>query len=225
MEALIEALSTRFAQLYEPLQGFGLVAVLGILIQLHYRRMGGSLANRQSFGPVLPFLALTTFLVISAVKSSFALSLGLVGALSIVRFRTPIKEPEELAYIFLAVATGVGAAADQRVLTALAVPGILLLKSVMGRSLPALSEHAFLSFDIPGAEDGEAAFAAIDGIMRAHATRTSLLRYEVADGILHLAAEAELSSPDAMARIAEGVRKEYPDASVSFYDESRVAAP
>jgi len=47
---------------------------------------------------------MTTMLVISIVKSSLALSLGLVGALSIVRFRSAIKEPEELVYIFLSMA-------------------------------------------------------------------------------------------------------------------------
>ena len=53
-------------------------------------------------------MLLITFLVILIVKSSLALSLGLVGALSIVRFRTPIKEPEELIYLFLAIALGLG---------------------------------------------------------------------------------------------------------------------
>ena len=47
-------------------------------------------------------------------KIFLALSLGLVGALSIVRFRTPIKEPEELAYIFLAIAIGLALGADQK---------------------------------------------------------------------------------------------------------------
>ena len=58
-------------------------------------------------------LSLITFLVILIVKSSLALSLGLVGALSIVRFRTPIKEPEELIYLFLAIALGLGYIAGQ----------------------------------------------------------------------------------------------------------------
>jgi uncharacterized membrane protein YhiD involved in acid resistance len=51
------------------------------------------------------------------VKSSLALSLGLVGALSIVRFRTPIKEPEELVYLFLSIGIGLGMGAGQPLLT------------------------------------------------------------------------------------------------------------
>ena len=55
--------------------------------------------------------------MITIVKSSLALSLGLVGALSIVRFRTAIKEPEELSYAFLSIAIGLGLGADQRLTT------------------------------------------------------------------------------------------------------------
>ena len=57
------------------------------------------------------------------VKSSLALSLGLVGALSIVRFRAAIKEPEELVYLFLIIAIGLGCGANQLVIT---VIGILI---------------------------------------------------------------------------------------------------
>ena len=76
--------------------------LLGILLSTglawFYTRYGRSLSNRARFAQTLPVLTLTTVLVISVIKSSLALSLGLVGALSIVRFRTAIKDPEELIY-------------------------------------------------------------------------------------------------------------------------------
>ncbi len=59
-------------------------------------------------------------LIISIVKSSLALSLGLVGALSIIRFRAAIKEPEELAYLFFAIGIGLGFGADQAAITLVA---------------------------------------------------------------------------------------------------------
>ena len=61
------------------------------------------------------------------VKSSLTLSLGLVGALSIVRFRTPIKEPEELVYLFLAIALGLGYGAHQTMITTLTFLVILVV--------------------------------------------------------------------------------------------------
>ena len=76
---------------------------------------------------------MTTMLIITIVKSSLSLSLGLVGALSIVRFRAAIKEPEELSYLFLAIAIGLGLGADQRLITLLAfviITAILMLRAI-----------------------------------------------------------------------------------------------
>lgn len=55
-------------------------------------------------------------IIITIVKSSLALSLGLVGALSIVRFRTAIKDPEELSFLFISIAIGLGMGANQRII-------------------------------------------------------------------------------------------------------------
>jgi uncharacterized membrane protein YhiD involved in acid resistance len=73
-----------------------------------YKKFSRSLGGKTHVGAILPLIGLTVFMVITVVKSSLALSLGLVGALSIVRFRTPIKEPEELGYLFLTIAIGLG---------------------------------------------------------------------------------------------------------------------
>jgi len=115
------------------LMDLGWNLVLGVLLSVivgwHYSRRARTKVLRRDLGLVLPVIALTTLLVITVVKSSLALSLGLVGALSIVRFRTPIKEPEELAYIFLAIAVGLSLGADQRETAALGVVVILAVIS------------------------------------------------------------------------------------------------
>ena len=66
-------------------------------------------------------MGITTTIVITIVKSSLALSLGLVGALSIVRFRAAIKEPEELVFLFLIIATGLGCGAGQIKITLIGI--------------------------------------------------------------------------------------------------------
>ncbi len=78
------------------------------LVGWFYKKFSRSLGGKTHVGAILPLIGLTVFMVITVVKSSLALSLGLVGALSIVRFRTPIKEPEELGYLFLTIAIGLG---------------------------------------------------------------------------------------------------------------------
>jgi hypothetical protein len=104
--------------------------LLSFLLALFYEKYGQSLSNRKSFAKNLIFLAMTTMLVIAIIKSSLALSLGLVGALSIVRFRAAIKEPEELVYLFLAISIGLGFGANQGGITFLAV-GIILATIVL----------------------------------------------------------------------------------------------
>lgn len=92
-------------------------AILSFLIQLFYIRFSTSLSNRKEFSKNFVILGVTTSIVIMIVKSSLALSLGLVGALSIVRFRAAIKEPEELVYLFLIIAVGLGCGANQLLIT------------------------------------------------------------------------------------------------------------
>ena len=87
------------------------------LLKYVYEERSSSLSGKFHVGKIIPLLSLSTFLVIMIVKSSLALSLGLVGALSIVRFRTPIKEPEELVFLFLSIAIGIGYGANQIVIT------------------------------------------------------------------------------------------------------------
>ena len=91
-----------------------------------YEKRSNSLSSKYQLSTIIPILSAATYLVILIVKSSLALSLGLVGALSIVRFRTPVKEPEDLVYLFLAIAIGIGFGAFQ-ILTTLIIFLIIML--------------------------------------------------------------------------------------------------
>ena len=101
--------------------------ILSFFVQLFYIRYSSSLSNRKEFSKNFVILAVTTCIVIMIVKSSLALSLGLVGALSIVRFRAAIKEPEELVYLFLIIAIGLGCGANQLVITTVGIVFSLIL--------------------------------------------------------------------------------------------------
>ena len=111
---------------YEKVQTVGLLefstnlliaAVLSSILALIYIKFGNSLSNRRIFAKNFVILCITTTFIITVVKSSLALSLGLVGALSIVRFRAAIKEPEELNYLFLSIAIGLVLGAQQVAIT------------------------------------------------------------------------------------------------------------
>ena len=104
-----------------------LIALLAGILRWYYIRYGHSISNRRRFGNNFLPLALGTLLIIMIVKSSIALSLGLVGALSIVRFRAAIKDPEELTFLFIAIGLGLAGGANEPILALLAFVLILAL--------------------------------------------------------------------------------------------------
>jgi hypothetical protein len=87
--------------------------ISSFILMYVYRSKANSLSSKIQISTIIPLLSNITFLVILIVKSSLALSLGLVGALSVIRFRTPVKEPEDLAFLFFAIALGIGYGALQ----------------------------------------------------------------------------------------------------------------
>lgn len=85
----------------------GVSFVMGLFIFFIYKRTYAGVMYSASFGVSLIAMTMITALVIIAVTSNVVLSLGMVGALSIVRFRTAIKEPMDIAFLFWAIAIGI----------------------------------------------------------------------------------------------------------------------
>lgn len=148
MQTFQQFLATQSAQI--SILGFILnlllAAVLSYILGRVYTKYGTSLSNRGMFAKNFMIITMTTMLIITIVKSSLALSLGLVGALSIVRFRAAIKEPEELAFLFLNIAVGVGLGAGQRIITIIALSamcGIIILRK--GYSISEDKQNLYLT--------------------------------------------------------------------------------
>lgn len=106
----------------------GLALVVGLFIFFVYKKTYTGVMYSASFGVSLMAMTLITTLVILAVTSNVILSLGMVGALSIVRFRTAIKEPMDIAFLFWAIAAGIVLGAG---LIPLAVFGSLFIGVIM----------------------------------------------------------------------------------------------
>ena len=102
---------------------------LGLFIFLIYKKTFAGVMYSSSFGVTLVALTMISTLVILAVTSNVVLSLGMVGALSIVRFRTAIKEPLDIAFLFWAIAVGIVLAAGMIPLAVFGsvVIGVILL--------------------------------------------------------------------------------------------------
>jgi hypothetical protein len=194
--------------------------VLSWLLGWHFVQFGQVLTNKKKLARVLVFVSCTTLLIISVVKVSLALSLGLVGALSIIRFRTPVKEPEELAYLFLAVAIGVGMGADRRLETALAAVGILVAMALIGRSRGAARS---LSSVLSVQSNGQGTAPNVQELLAAvapHCGRVDLRRLDVGDGSFHASLVVDLRSSDELQPLCDAVRRAVPGALVSLVERT-----
>ena len=109
---------------------------IGLFIFLVYKKTFSGVMYSSSFGVTLVALTMITTMVILAVTSNVVLSLGMVGALSIVRFRTAIKEPLDIAFLFWAIAVGIVLAAGMIPLAVFGsvIIGVMLLVFVNKKS-------------------------------------------------------------------------------------------
>ncbi len=110
--------------------------LIGLFIYFLYRKIFSGVLYSKSFNISLMGMTMITAIVILAVNSNLVLSLGMVGALSIVRFRTPIKDPTDLIFLFWAAATGIvtGAGFYSLAMISSAVVGLILFIFVKGGS-------------------------------------------------------------------------------------------
>ena len=106
--------------------------ILAYAVKITYIKVGRALNDKDYFSDTFIPLAIVTTLVITVIKFSLALSLGLVGALSIVRFRAAIKEPEELVYLFLVISIGLANGANQFLLAIIATLIIVTFLLIRG---------------------------------------------------------------------------------------------
>lgn len=111
--------------------------VLGLLIFFVYKKCYKGVLYSPSFGISLVALTMITTLIILAVSTNVILSLGMVGALSIVRFRAAIKDPMDLVYLFWAIAVGIVLAADAlhlAIIASIIIAVVLIVLSSIGKA-------------------------------------------------------------------------------------------
>jgi len=122
--------STGALTLQDILLNFLIAGILGVVIFISYRISHSGAVYSAKFNVSLIMLTLVTTLVMNVIGNNIALSLGMVGALSIVRFRTAIKDPRDTAYIFWGIAVGVCCGVQEYLLSAIG-SGIIFLFMLM----------------------------------------------------------------------------------------------
>ena len=194
------------------------------IISWHYNHYARSLSNRALFSRIFPLITLTTILVISVVKASLALSLGLVGALSIVRFRTPIKDPEELGYIFLAIAAGLGLGADRRVETVFAVIFILAAMTLYFRmSEKRIANWMYVVITINGDFGAKGqGVEELNALMRQYTISADMRRLEMEDEVVEANYFARFDDSSGIDPLISALTEKWPSANVAFSEQRQI---
>ncbi len=190
-----------------------LSTVMSIFIYLVYVKFGYSLSNRKQFGKVFFLITVCTTVIISIIKASIALSLGLVGALSIVRFRTAVKEPEELVYLFLCITMGLGFGANERLLTLVAGLFILSIITIKGLFTFKKSKEDTFNFNI------SSQIISQDIILekvKPFSSKLELRRFDSNQNRTNLLLNVEFSSERKLQSCVEELKAIDPNISVSF---------
>lgn len=195
-----------------------IASVISWVLSFVYKQCGSSPSDKSGFSKNFFLLSTTTMLIITVVKSSLALSLGLVGALSIVRFRSAIKEPEELTFLFLAMTVGLGLGANQREITIMGVGFILalfVLRHMFQGNRNPQSYHVVVS--MPDNKQDNDVEKLINTI-KDHCTLVQLKRVDSSQTELEAAFAVEISEYSKLSDLKCNIHKLNPNARFTFMD-------
>ena len=196
------------------LLSLALALAAGLFIAWIYRRNYRGVMFSNNFTLTLVMMTLITCPVVMCIRESIQLSMGMVGALSIVRFRTAVKDPLDTAYMFWALTMGILLGAGQFFLTACAVVGIGLLLTVLVH-IQSKGVNSYLLVVRMGEEAERAANQLVNGL------KVSQLKSKTvsANGI-EATYEVRVDKPDALLNKLRGVSGVYDATLVSYSGES-----
>jgi hypothetical protein len=198
-----------------------LTAMMGWILSKFYTRYGNSISNRKTFSNNFMLLTIATMIIITIVKSSLALSLGLVGALSIVRFRTAIKEPEELTYLFIAITIGLGLGADLRLITTIAF--LFILSVIFSKSFFEKKEKNInLLLSISTSNGQEHDINHFSKVLEKYCDRVDLRRYDSKSPFMEAAYLIEFRDILNLTKIQSELQTLDPELGISFIDNQNI---
>ncbi|MBD3329405.1 DUF4956 domain-containing protein [Candidatus Dojkabacteria bacterium] len=201
-----------------------LTVVTSLILSLVYIKFGTALSNRKAFARNFIMLSMTTMMIISVIKSSLALSLGLVGSLSIIRFRSAIKEPEELAFIFLSISLGVGFGAGQRYVTLLfffILVLIIVIKGVINMIQNKKIRHN-LYLNISSELKDKVTIQAIGGILEKYCSEIKMKRLDENEQSVDSLWLINIDRLQDLHEAKEAIRNLDPNVNISYFDDNGI---
>jgi len=195
-----------------------LAAILAYILKYLFISFANTNSNKKYFANNFVLLAMTIMLIITIVKSSLALSLGLVGALSIVRFRAPIKEPEELVYLFLAIAIGLGLGASQRGLTLVAftIIALIIFLSHKRKKLDIRTGRGM--FVMITSKEEKIELNEVTGILESFCDGIDLQRYDLSPDRTEISFVIDIKNPNDIGIFTDKIKKLGSSVSIKLMD-------
>ena len=200
-----------------------LLVICSFILKIIYENRSSSLSGKFHIGIIIPVLSQITFLIILIVKSSLALSLGLIGALSIVRFRTPIKEPEELIYLFFSIAIGIGFGAGQTLVTSLVFVLIILTIYFFGSKKNTMTNIDYnLLVEIPYGKSQIPKQDEVIKVVKKIFNNYNVSKIEIDDGVKFLIVlEISSNEIEKISEFENDIKSKYDNSRISYF-ENRV---
>ena len=200
-----------------------LLVICAFILKIIYENRSSSLSGKFHIGIVIPILSQIIFLIILIVKSSLALSLGLIGALSIVRFRTPVKEPEELIYLFFSIAIGIGFGAGQTLVTLLVFILIILTIYFFGSKKTTMANIDYnLLIEIPYGKSQRPKQDEVIKIIKKIFNNYNVSKIEIDDDIkLLIVIEISSTEIEKISEFESNIKSKYDNSKISYF-ENRV---
>ena len=200
-----------------------LLVICAFILKIIYENRSSSLSGKFHIGIIIPILSQIIFLIILIVKSSLALSLGLIGALSIVRFRTPVKEPEELIYLFFSIAIGIGFGAGQTLVTSLVFILIILTIYFFGSKKNNMTNIDYnLLVEIPYGKSQRPKQDEVINVVKKTFNNYNVSKIEIDDGIKFLIVlEISSNEIEKISDFENDIKSKYDNSRISYF-ENRV---
>ncbi|WP_419535084.1 DUF4956 domain-containing protein [Endozoicomonas sp.] len=201
--------------------------ILASLIGIHFRKYSTAFGNRKDFSRLFPILMLSVILIITVVKASLALALGLVGALSIVRFRTPIKEPEELTYLFLNIGLAIALGAGQTFAAITACAVILILIAVskkrMARSFQENGLFLSIRYTVDQETSREHVLSELKNTLSQHVLRMDLSRLDFSNAKVDALFFINVHTAEELDAIIANLNSKFSQVQISILEQNDIS--
>jgi hypothetical protein len=219
-------LSISQASLANLFLNLALGLAMSLVLSWYYVRFGRSLANRTLLAATLPVLTLVTLMLIADSRAATGLKLGVLSALAIVRFRTAIRDPEEILFLLIAIVIGLGLSIGQQipVLAGFVVIMAILLARNFHKQAGRYSHNLYLSIDLENEQAEDRILEEVNRTLHRDLSKLNLQRKEKQGSALRMTYNLAIGDQKTLMAVMDNLKLTFPDGSISLVQRNHPLA-